>query len=354
MNERKKLYAVVSSIEGETGIYEDYEVTKDFKCPHIIRVKVSYEEEGQSIIDHGLGLLGAGYSMKTVNLFLNNRVQGKDKRNPVYYVVIGERYQGVFTKEERDLIPDNEKIYYNNKFYTRDIAMKVFDRRFQELAQTFYVVISNKVNGVFKDGEMINQLRESLDSTSNLVIEEYRNLTEAEESFNRRVIPLSKKEIFKDPSIHAYVDGSYSPRTRVSGYGYVLVYQGDIICEEKSSSICMNRLRHLNGELEAVMNSIMKAVELGFKEIVLHYDFYGSQRWSVKKVKSKSTSVTTTSNQYRDFIDRMKQYIDIKFVKIKSHSGVYFHDRADFLAKQAAGVVGLNKEMPVKEICGEE
>lgn len=38
-----------------------------------------------------------------------------------------------------------------------------------------------------------------------------------------------------------------------------------------------------------------------------------------------------------NFIRKMRTYIDIYFIKVKSHDGVYYNEMADMLAKQACG-----------------
>lgn len=67
---------------------------------------------------------------------------------------------------------------------------------------------------------------------------------------------------------------------------------------------------------------------MGLKKITIFYDFEGIYKWlSYDWVANK----TYTEN----YVDTMTQYsklIEIAFIKVKSHVGIYYNDLADKLA----------------------
>ncbi|BBN97585.1 RNase H family protein [Sporolactobacillus terrae] len=98
-----------------------------------------------------------------------------------------------------------------------------------------------------------------------------------------------------------------------------------------------NDMRHLNGELETIMNCTFKAIELEFRKITIKYDATVILSWAYKEsLRKQSSSSRMLSKRYHGFIEGMRVYIDIEFKKIKAHSHKYYNERVDLLAKQAA------------------
>lgn len=438
MKKKKRKYAYISEDRSSTGIYDGKETLPEQTTNSCITIKISDQNEGESFLNHAQGLLELGYTFPEMTGLLDGRVKGNDKKNPIYYVVFSRRYSGVFSKAEMKLIPDAELLAMKKKFYLLESAINYFEEN-ELLYQygPYYVVNSDRINGIFTDIEKIHSL---IENDHNAVIKECDNFTMAEAQlkihqekspkpstfivvisqhysgiFNteeRKLIPkyesiyyekkfkssdeairdFDKNEpiyrdkayyviqsnrisgIFTEPKlvepfiehgidvtiekhktlkaakqhfqqleenercITAYVDGSYCSATMLSGYAYLLIVHQRIIFENKGASFCDNDMRHLNGELEAVMNCILKAIELRFKKIIIRYDAAVIFSWSTKESHHRqSPSSRMLSKRYFQFITRMRAYIEIKFEKIKAHSHKYYNDRVDFLAKQAAG-----------------
>ncbi|MCJ8223667.1 viroplasmin family protein [Bacillus paralicheniformis] len=336
MDAKQKMYAFVSSDESVTGVYKGYENVPDIEDNNSITVKVTYEDEGQSLVDHWVGLIKAGVPIEKANEYLRKRISGEDKKNPVFFVIFGKRHKGVFTHEEKEIIPDEEKMRYAKKFYTKDAAIRNFEEMCSQFTSAFYLVSSSKVHGIFTDLSLVKQL---VHNATDVVIEKYKTQKEAEERLNE----IGEVREKGTGSASVYVDGSYNASTHLSGYGFVISFQGKIVYEEKGASLCHNDLKHVNGEIEAVINGIMKSIELGFKKVVIYYDFMGTSLWALRGSRSKKSDIVFVADQYKAFVERARNYIDISFIKLKSHSGDYFNDRADFLAKQGAGNIGLDK-----------
>ena len=54
-------------------------------------------------------------------------------------------------------------------------------------------------------------------------------------------------------------------------------------------------------------------------------------------MKESQTNKEGTKH-YKEVYDKYSQYIKIKFTKVKGHSGDKYNDKADMLAKKAAGI----------------
>ena len=131
----------------------------------------------------------------------------------------------------------------------------------------------------------------------------------------------------------AFTDGSYDKKLNASAYGIVMfmpepVYYSKRFYKTRHSHKLIIKLGNVGAECEAVIFAVKQAIEHGFKKITIFYDFEGIYKWlSYDWVANK----TYTEN----YVDTMTQYsklIEIAFIKVKSHVGIYYNDLADKLA----------------------
>ena len=84
-------------------------------------------------------------------------------------------------------------------------------------------------------------------------------------------------------------------------------------------------------ECEAVKRAIHEAIILNKKNISIYYDYDGIEKW----INHEWDLSTNYAGVYYDYIVKASNQISIKFNKVKSHSGIYFNELADKLAKSA-------------------
>lgn len=139
----------------------------------------------------------------------------------------------------------------------------------------------------------------------------------------------------QDIPCYAYIDGSFNASTGTIGYGVILYYKGtnfELSGSYKDPQIVS--MESVGAEIEGAVAAIAKAVELGSKSIEIYHDFIGVEGWAT----GRWTASKEESKRYVAFIQNMKKIICISFHKVTAHTGVELHNRADKLAKQAAGI----------------
>ena len=93
-------------------------------------------------------------------------------------------------------------------------------------------------------------------------------------------------------------------------------------------------LRNVSGEVLGAQKAVEFAINKGYKEVTIAYDYQGIESWALGTWK-RNNKVTS---QYNSFMQEKMKFIKINFKKIKGHSGNKYNDIADKLAKSALGI----------------
>ena len=134
---------------------------------------------------------------------------------------------------------------------------------------------------------------------------------------------------------YAYVDGSFNIATGVYGYGGFLMHDGvRYELSGNGSDKEMASMRNVAGEILGSMAAVKKAIELGLKDISIFYDYAGIKAWAVGEWKRNKKGTI----EYYNYITSVRDSINIRFVKVRGHSGVEGNEEADRLAKRAVGL----------------
>lgn len=169
---------------------------------------------------------------------------------------------------------------------------------------------------------------------------EYKKFNSYEEalSFIENTVDVSKNFTsdlvmdIGDDVIVAYVDGSFSLELNIYSYGMViLTSHGKETFNGIGKNTELAEMRNVSGELKGALEAIKLAVDRNKKKLYLHYDYAGIEKWAVGEWKTNKMG----TKMYKDFYDKMKDKIEVVFVKVKAHSGVEYNEEADQLAKKA-------------------
>lgn len=133
-----------------------------------------------------------------------------------------------------------------------------------------------------------------------------------------------------DGAAVAYVDGSYNAETGFFAYGAIILENGkETRLSGKSDDKELAQMRNVAGEIFASAAAMKYAKENGLKAITIYHDYEGIAKWCTGEWKTSKKGTAA----YRAYYDGIKNDVDIKFVKVKGHSGDKYNDLADSLAK---------------------
>ncbi|GAB6169397.1 ribonuclease H family protein [Clostridium carnis] len=130
-----------------------------------------------------------------------------------------------------------------------------------------------------------------------------------------------------------YVDGSFMVEKGNFSYGMVALNEGKVIHEE--NGVGFNKeaipLRNVSGEVLGAMKAVDFAIKNKFKEVTIAFDYQGIECWALGTWK-RNNEITSS---YHEFMKENMKNINVRFKKIKGHSGDKYNDIADKLAKEA-------------------
>lgn len=194
----------------------------------------------------------------------------------------------------------------------------------------YYAVKKGRETGIFESWE---ECQKQINGFSGAEFKKFNNLNQAEQYLlNDNITSEVEKNL---DGLHAYIDGSFSEKLAETGYGAVILFNGEIIQTIKGSSKKYIDMRNVAGELFAAAVSIKWAVDNGYKSITLHHDYSGIAHWAKGEWKRKQEGTIN----YKKFIDDISDKINISFIKVKGHSGDLYNDMADELAKEALNII---------------
>lgn len=193
--------------------------------------------------------------------------------------------------------------------------------------QKYYAVRVGKNTGIFNTWE---ECKNNIFGFKGAIYKSFPTLDEAESFMNSGKIDKAENmdAIF-------YVDGSYDIRSGSFSYGIVVLKDdNEILLNKKYENSDLSSMRNVAGEIMGARSAIEYALEHGYKNIEIHFDYEGIEKWALGLWKTNKDGTI----EYKKFYDGIKNEINVHFVKVKGHSGDKYNDLADRLAKDALGI----------------
>lgn len=195
----------------------------------------------------------------------------------------------------------------------------------------YYAVKNGRNPGIYSTWD---ECKREVTGFSGAVYKKFKTYEEAESFIGNIEEEIKIKDIdeLKDKEIIAYVDGSYRKEDHSYSYG-VYLYSEDL--EEKYSKRFFDeenaKSRNVSGELKGAIVAMKRGVELGYKKMYLHYDYRGIEDWALGNWK---TNLNLT-REYKKTYDEVKDKMEVQFIKVDAHTGIYYNELVDKLAKEA-------------------
>ena len=129
------------------------------------------------------------------------------------------------------------------------------------------------------------------------------------------------------------IDGSFDPSIGKYAFGCILLTpDGEIIRESGNGQDPESlAIRNVAGEMLGAMYAVQWAINHGYPSLTIYYDYEGIAKWAQGDWKAKNKR----TQQYAEFMNSKRSYIQLTFQKVKAHSGDHYNEEVDKLAKSA-------------------
>ena len=207
-------------------------------------------------------------------------------------------------------------------------------------AKKFYAVKKGLTPGIYTNWP---DCQAQINGYSGAVYKGFATLEEAKEFMGGKAeifgeaeqMTLSFLNTEKGTEAVAYVDGSYDVTTGSFSYGMVMFHDGK---EEHFSKKYENNdlasMRNVAGEIEGARAAMQYCLDKGIKNLIIYHDYIGIAAWCTGEWKAKQEGTM----DYALFYRMASLHVDIRFQKVKGHSGDTYNELADKLAKEALGI----------------
>lgn len=141
--------------------------------------------------------------------------------------------------------------------------------------------------------------------------------------------------LFREGAAVAYVDGSYNIKTGEFSFGAVIFRDDkEINLSRAYKDPELATMRNVAGEIKGAEAAMLYCIENNIDKLDLYYDYQGIENWCTGEWKTTRQGTA----DYKKYYDSIKSKLDVKFIKVKGHSGDKYNDKADALAKNALGL----------------
>lgn len=193
------------------------------------------------------------------------------------------------------------------------------------LAKKFYAVREGRITGIFNEWKVCEAQVRGYPGAR------YKSFPTREEALSWLSDEKESPSEQSDGPV-AYIDGSFDRYTGRYACGVVLLYEGrEEHYSEAFSDPERAKIHNVAGELEGAVFAMNVAKEKGWPRVDIYYDYQGIESWATGEWK-RNLKITQA---YHEFCQNVMRDVDVRFHKVKGHSGVHYNELADRLARSA-------------------
>jgi len=197
------------------------------------------------------------------------------------------------------------------------------------MSKKYYAVRVGRKPGIYQTWE---EAKQQVSGFKQAVFRSFKTRTEAEDFLQGGVEP-SKTTVADKDTLIAYVDGSFDKHSQRYSFGVVLIHDNEVL--DTLSRVGNNPKYQgswqIAGEVFGALHAIHWAIQQGYKQIIIHYDYLGIEKWARGEWRTNKP----VSQDYVATYRKLAPKIEVQFVKVKAHSGIKYNELADQLAKDA-------------------
>lgn len=230
---------------------------------------------------------------------------------------------------------------YEKERYPGVRITKALDSEGWEMAKKYYAVKNGRggVSGVYLSWEDCRSQAEGVPGAS---YKSFRTLEEAETFLRGKESSLPQKDAappepppYREGIAVAYVDGSFLSDTKEFSCGAVLFYDGrQMEFSKKYNDPGMADMHNVAGEIMGAVSVIQYCLDQNVPALEIHHDYEGVAKWAQGVWKANKPG----TQAYAAFCREARQRMKLAFIKVRGHSGDYWNDQADALARRALGI----------------
>lgn len=317
-------------------------------------IYTSWEEaKNTGIGDHDAPVFKKFDNKSDAESFMNDKTiqsMGNGSRKNFYAVRVGDK-PGIYTTwEEAKRVGIGDAVSARFKGFFTEEEAKIWlesddSDKEKKSKKNFYAVRVGINPGIYTTWE---EAKKNIGDWRKAKYKGFFTLEEAEEFMKMKDSTSSVDlQSILDNKPYAFVDGSFNKELNAYGFGGFLVENGNRhTIQGGGKDDDMATLWNVGGELSGAIEAIKLALSLQLSEIYIIYDYLGIEMWATGKWK-RNKPITEA---YHQFVQDMKEMIDIHFVKVKGHTGIEGNEEADKLAKDASGINGKSPWLDEKMV----
>lgn len=205
------------------------------------------------------------------------------------------------------------------------------------MAKKYYAVREGREKGIFTSWD---ECRSKVTGYSGAVYKSFESIADAKKYLKaddaQTVKPYADKKTESDVSrAAAYVDGSYNITNGHFSYGAVIMYKGsEYKLSREFDDGELASMRNVAGEIKGAEAAMRFCIDNGIPAVDIYHDYEGIAKWCSGEWKTNKAG----TKKYAEFFSEISDKVDVRFIKVKGHSGDKYNDMADALAKEALGI----------------